>query len=116
MKGSIKSTQTENGKETTSTIDISGQYVGPCANTTLSVNHHLAQGASERELSLKEKELDLKKQELELKQRELDLQSGTNGGNNNPRNKSTLDNVNNAVNTTNNVKNTFNGLRSLLGR
>jgi hypothetical protein len=30
MKGTIKSTQTENGQETNTTIDISGQYVGPC--------------------------------------------------------------------------------------
>ena len=30
MKGMIKTTQNEDGRETTSTIDISGQYVGPC--------------------------------------------------------------------------------------
>ena len=30
MKGTISSTQTENGRETNATIDISGEYVGPC--------------------------------------------------------------------------------------
>ena len=30
MKGTIKTTQTERGKETNVTIDISGQYEGPC--------------------------------------------------------------------------------------
>ncbi|MBI3320550.1 MAG: DUF3617 family protein [Candidatus Omnitrophica bacterium] len=30
MKGRMTSTQTERGKETTSTIDVRGQYEGPC--------------------------------------------------------------------------------------
>ncbi len=30
MKGTIKSTQTERGQQHNATIDISGQYVGPC--------------------------------------------------------------------------------------
>ena len=30
MKGTIKTTQTEHGKATNATIDISGQYEGPC--------------------------------------------------------------------------------------
>lgn len=31
MKGTIQSTSTENGQEKNVTLDISGQYVGPCA-------------------------------------------------------------------------------------
>ena len=105
MKGSIKSTQTENGKETTSTIDISGQYVGPCdqnaADATSRANQPFAQGLpDEKRLAIKEKELNLKKQELEIKQKELELESASNNGNNKSNGKSTLDNVNNAVNTT----------------
>ena len=121
MKGTIKSTQTEKGKETTSTIDLSGQYVGPCdqnaANVSSRANHPSAQGLSdEKRLAIKEKELDLKKKELELKQKEQELESASNNGKNKSNSKSTLENVNDTVNTTNNVKNIFGGVRSLLGR
>lgn len=120
MKGEIKSKQTEDGQGTNTTIDISGQYVGPCKGNTSSKGSNAlnipAQGLSPKELAIKQKELDLKRQELELKQKELDLQAAANNGKNKSNNKSTLENVNNTVNTTNNVKNTIGGLRSLFGR
>lgn len=118
MKGLIKSTQIEKGKETTSTIDISGQYVGPCdqANTTLNLNHPSAKGLSDKEFTLKEKELNLKKQELELKQKELDNQAAAKNGAGSSNGKSALNDANNAASTANNVKNIFGGVKSLFGR
>lgn len=101
MKGTIKSTQTENGQETNSTIDISGQYVGPCdANAT--INRTLPVAAQ--------------RQGLDVNQNEGELQAAAKNATNKPKKAPTLDDVNNADSTTNNVKNTFNGLRSLLGR
>lgn len=119
MHGTIQSTQTADGTEENVTIDISGQYVGPCdQNASNAVPSLNTQGLAERELAIKQKELDLKEQELQIKQQELDLQtaSAADQGNNASSGPSTLDNVNSAVNTTNNVKSTFGGLRSLLGR
>ena len=112
MKGLIKSTQTEKGKETTSTIDLSGQYVGPCdqnaANESSRANHPSVQGLPDKKrLVIRQKELDLQKQELG---------SASNNGNNKSSSKSTLENVNDTVNTTNNVKNIFSGVRSIFGQ
>lgn len=107
MSGTIQSVSTENGQEQKSTIDISGEYVGPCGE-----NAAATENASSRALSLKEKELELKQKELELREKELDLQSTTTS----KKKKPTLNDVNTAVNTTNNVKSTIGGLRSLLGR
>ena len=117
MNGTINSTQTENGKETNATIDISGKYVGPCdensANSTPRINLPSAQRISDRKLSLKEKELELKRQELELKEKELELDSTGNTVKNKSKSKPTLNDVNNAVNTTNNAKNVFGGFHYL---
>lgn len=112
MKGTINSTQTENGQEKNVIIDISGEYVGPCDQVDASPN-----GMSDKEFAMKQRALDLKRQELELKKQEMELEQASNSKNPSPKGaKSKLDDVNNAVNTTNNVKNTFDGLRSLLGR
>jgi len=118
MNGTIHSTQTENGKEETVIIDISGEYVGPCdpSNTTLNVNHPSLKSLTEKELSIREKELDLKSRELEIKQKEIELQAAASNGNNNSNSPSSINNVKNAVSTTNSVRNTIGGLRSLLGR
>ena len=63
MKGTIKSTSTKNGQEENVTIDINGQYVGPCDQA----DAPSAMGMSDREFAMKQKEMDLKKQELDLK-------------------------------------------------
>jgi hypothetical protein len=120
MKGTIHSTQTTNGKEENVTLDISGQYAGPCDqdkdDTSSLMDIPSAEGLSARELAVKQKELDLRSRELEIKQKELELQASAINGNNKPAAKSALNDLNNAVTTTNSVKNTIGGLRSLLGR
>ena len=60
MKGSIVSTQTENGQEVKSTIDISGEFVGPCAlnseAVTARATHPSAQGVRRTGISNQENE------------------------------------------------------------
>jgi hypothetical protein len=107
MSGNIQSVTTENGQEENVTIDISGEYLGPCGADAAGGTIESGRG-----LSLKEKELELKEKELELRERELELQSTANTKKKNP----TFNDVNSAVNATNNVRSTFSGLRSLLGR
>lgn len=119
MKGTIKSTQIEKGKETNATIDISGQYVGPCQGNTSpggpGAFNVPAQGLSQKELAIRQKELDLQQKELELKKKELDLQASADKGKNKSSDKSGLKDVNDAANTTHNVTNALGGIKSLLG-
>ena len=117
MQGSITSTSTENGHETTSTIDISGEYVGPCDQAANdNIINTAKTGMTEKELELKQKELDLQRQELDIKRQQMELDAAADAKTTSKSKKPTLNDVNNAVNTTNNVQSTIGGLRSLLGR
>ncbi|OGX30659.1 MAG: hypothetical protein A2787_05800 [Omnitrophica WOR_2 bacterium RIFCSPHIGHO2_01_FULL_48_9] len=106
MQGTIQSTQVEKGQEKKVTLDISGEYVGPCTEAAV-------RDLSKKELVIREKELELKNKELTIKEKELELRAADKKEKNS---KAALQDVNSAVNTTNNVKNTFSGLKSLLGR
>ena len=116
MNGTITSTDTKT-KETV-TIDVSGEYLGPCppASTTLNRNNTSVQALADKEIAIKEKELALKDRELALKAKELELKAGANSGNTQAKGKSAVENVSDAARTTSNVTGAFNGLRSLLGR
>lgn len=111
MKGSIVSTT--NGQE--ATMDISGEYVGPCDQA---LNESVSEKLSKKELELKEKELQLRERELNLKEQQMGQVSTDDSEQKSAStsHKPSLNDVNNAVNTTNNVKNTFGNFRSLFGR
>lgn len=119
MQGTINTVTTKNGTEEHSTININGEYVGPCNENSAGAVNLNSQRISERELQLKQQELELKARELELRAMEMEMEQGSAEEEapqkSSKKTKPTLNDVNSAVSTTNNVKNTFSGVKNLFG-
>lgn len=118
MNGTIQSTTMEDGVEKTMTIDINGEYVGPCETEDEASAED--EGLSQKALAIREKELELKARELELQEKAMEMEAEASAPKKSKKSamesvSNTVNATNNAVNTTNNVKNTFGGLRSLMG-